>query len=107
LKAEKQELTLYSCCVHVSADILSVGTSVQSRARPDGNVLFFPDSGVQVALLPGGMAVASPLRVNEMKPFVIETTFLMKPDCRKRVVRCYNNDSEWINTVFLSEKRIG
>lgn len=83
------------------------GTQVETRARQDGNVLFFAESGVQLVLLPGGLSVAAPVKISEGKPFVVETGFLMRPDCRKRVVRCYNDDLEWINTVFLTERRIG
>jgi hypothetical protein len=91
----------------LALDGVGTGMRVESRARRDGNVLFFAESSVQLVLLPGGMSVASPLRVRESQPFVLETSFLMRPDCRKRVVRTYNPDCEWINTVFLFEKRVG
>jgi hypothetical protein len=91
----------------LALDGVGPGIRVESRARQDGNVLFFADSAVQLVLLPGGMSVASPLRVRESQPFVVETTFLFRPDCRKRVLRTYNSDCEWVNTVFVLEKRIG
>jgi hypothetical protein len=83
------------------------GALVRARAQQDGNVLFFAESGVQLVLLPGGVSAASPVRVEEGRRFVVETGFLVRPDCRKRVVRCYNADAEWVNTVFLTERRVG
>lgn len=79
----------------------------RSRGRVDGNVVNFVESGVQLILLPGGMSTAAPVTARRGLPFVVETAFLARPDFRKRVVRCYNGDGEWINTVFLKERRVG
>lgn len=83
------------------------GARVEAKARQDGNVLIFAEHRTQVVLLPGGISVACPFRLEQGRPFVIETVFLIRPDYRKRVVRSYNGDCEWLNSVFLAEKRTG
>lgn len=79
---------------------------VEAAARLDRNLLIFPDINVQVTLLPGGIYVSSPIRIRRGSSFVVELAFLMRPDCRKRVIRCYSKECEWVNTIFVSERRV-
>lgn len=96
----------------VESSVLYIGNGGPSRVfeatgRLDGNFILFTEANILSMLLPGGVLVSSPIRIRRDRPFTIETTFLMKPDCRKRVLRLYNRDAEWINTVFLNERRAG
>lgn len=95
-----------------TSSVLRIGENGPTRVfeasgKLDTNFILFAEANVQMLLLPGGVFVSSPIRIRQGRPFVIETAFLMKPDCRKRILRLYNRDSEWINTVFLNERRIG
>ncbi|KAI0564471.1 Calycin [Gracilaria domingensis] len=94
------------------SSVLRIGEDGPSRVydasgRIDGNFIIYAMSNVQVFLLPGGVSVASPIRIRKGRPFTIESAFLMRPDCRKRVLRVYNNQCEWVNTVFINERRVG
>lgn len=96
----------------VESSVLRIGDGGPARiyeaaGRIDGNFILFAEANVQTILLPGGVIVSSPVRIRRNRPFTIETTFLLKPDCRKRVIRLYNRDAEWINTVFINERRAG
>lgn len=77
-----------------------------AEAKVDENLLIYAEANVQVFLLPGGISVSSPIRIRSGRPFALETTFLMRPDCRKRVVRLYNRDCDWVNTLFINERRV-
>lgn len=79
----------------------------RGRARLDENLLVYAENNIQVVLLPGGIYVSSPVYIRAGRAFVVETAFLMRPDCRKRVLRLYNKEQEWANTVFINERRIG
>ncbi|PXF50129.1 hypothetical protein BWQ96_00289 [Gracilariopsis chorda] len=94
------------------SSILRIGEEGPSRVydasgRIDGNFIIYAMSNVQVFLLPGGVSIGSPIRIRKGRPFTIESAFLMRPDCRKRVIRLYNNQCEWVNTVFINERRVG
>lgn len=78
-----------------------------AKATVDKNLIFFPEANVQVFLLPGGVSLSAPIRIRSGRPFALETAFLMRPDCRKRVIRLYNRDCDWVNTVFINEMRVG
>lgn len=96
----------------VESSVLRIGDGGPTRifeatGRTDGNFILFAEANVQTILLPGGVIVSSPIRIRRNRPFTVETTFLLKPDCRKRVMRLYNRDAEWINTVFINERRAG
>lgn len=78
-----------------------------AEARIDENLLIYAEANVQVCLLPGGISVSSPIRIRSGRPFALETTFLMRVDCRKRVIRLYNRDCDWVNTLFINERRVG
>lgn len=78
----------------------------EASGRMDGNLILYAEANVQVFLLPGGVFVASPIRIRRGRPFTLESAFLMRPDCRKRVLRLYNRDCEWVNTVFVNERRV-
>lgn len=95
-----------------TSSVLRVGEGGPTRVfeasgKLETNFILFAEANVQMLLLPGGVFVSSPIRIRQGRPFAIETAFLMKPDCCKRVMRLYNRDSEWINTVFLNERRTG
>lgn len=77
-----------------------------AEARRDENLLIYAEANVQKCLLPGGVSVASPIRIRNGRPFALETSFLMRPDSRKRVIRLYNRDCYWVNTLFINERRI-
>uniref|UniRef100_A0A7S2ZBA5 DUF3598 domain-containing protein n=1 Tax=Rhodosorus marinus TaxID=101924 RepID=A0A7S2ZBA5_9RHOD len=79
---------------------------VQSTAARDGSILLFANAGVQMFLLPGGVSIASPIIITRGEPFVVELAFLVRPDERIRIARCYNADGAWMNTVFLQERRV-
>lgn len=79
----------------------------EATASVDENLLVFPEANLQALLLPGGIYVSSPIRIRTGRPFALETAFLMRPDCRKRVIRLYNRDCDWVNTIFINERRIG
>lgn len=78
-----------------------------AQGNVDENLILYEEANVQTFLLPGGVSVSAPIRIRKGRPFSLETAFLMRPDCRKRVVRMYNRDCEWINTVFINERRVG
>ena len=78
----------------------------EASGKMDGNMILYPEANVQVYLLPGGVHVASPIRIRRGRPFTLESAFLMRPDRRKRVLRLYNRDCEWVNTVFVNERRV-
>lgn len=95
-----------------TSSILRIGEDGPTRVfeaagKIDANVILFAEANVQMLLLPGGVYVCSPIRIRPGRPFTVETAFLMKPDCRKRILRIYNRDAEWINTTFLNERRAG
>lgn len=79
----------------------------EATGKMDRNILLYMEAGVQVILLPGGAYISSPTRIRKGRPFSIESAFLMRPDCRKRVIRLYDRDCEWISTVFINERRVG
>lgn len=94
------------------SSVLRIGDSGPTRVfeasgKMDGNFIIFPESNVQLFLLPGGVFASAPIRIRKGRPFTIETAFLMKPDCRKRVLRLYDRECQWINTVFINERRVG
>lgn len=78
-----------------------------AAAKLDENLLIYAEANVQKCLLPGGISVSSPIRIRSGRPFALETAFLMRPDCRKRVIRLYNRDCYWVNTLFINERRVG
>lgn len=71
----------------------------------DTNFILFTEANVQRLLLPGGVFVSAPIRIRRGRPFTVETAFLVKPDSCKRVLRLYNRELEWVNTVFINERR--
>lgn len=77
----------------------------EATGNLDANFVLFAEANVQMLLLPGGVFVSSPIRIRRGRPFTVETAFLLKPDCCKRVLRHYNRDLEWVNTVFINERR--
>ena len=79
----------------------------EATGKMDRNILVYMEAGVQVVLLPGGACISSPTRIRKGRPFSIESAFLTRPDCRKRVIRLYDRDCEWISTVFINERRVG
>lgn len=79
----------------------------RGTAKLDENLLLYSEDNLQVFLLPGGIYVSSPICIRSGRPFALETAFLMRPDCRKRVIRLYNRECEWVNTVFINERRVG
>lgn len=78
-----------------------------AKATVDENLIVYAEANVQMFLLPGGVSVSAPIRIRSGRPFALETAFLMRPDCRKRVIRLYNRDCDWVNTVFINERRVG
>lgn len=78
-----------------------------AKATSDENLIVFAEANVQTILLPGGVSVSAPIRIRSGRPFALETAFLMRPDSRKRVIRLYNRDCDWVNTVFINERRLG
>lgn len=95
-----------------TSSVLRIGDNGPTRVfdasgKLDANFILFGEANVQMLLLPGGVYVSSPIRIRPGRPFTVETAFLMKPDCRKRILRIYNRDAEWINTTFLNERRAG
>lgn len=94
------------------SSVLRIGDGGPSRVfeasgKMDGTMILYAEANTQAFLLPGGVLVSSPIRIRRGRPFTLESAFLMKPDCRKRVLRIYNRDCEWINTVFINERRVG
>lgn len=94
------------------SSVLRIGNDGPTRVfeasgNMDANFILFAEANTQMLLLPGGVYVSSPVRIRPGRPFTVETAFLMKPDCRKRIIRIYNRDAEWINTTFLNERRAG
>lgn len=78
-----------------------------AEGRRDENLLIYAEANVHKCLLPGGISVSSPIRIRSGRPFALETAFLVRPDSRKRVIRLYNRDCYWVNTLFINERRIG
>lgn len=110
--SSRLKLTHSSNAFVTESSVLRIGDAGPTRVfeatgRLDTNFILFAEANVQTLLLPGGVIVSSPVRIRRGRPFAIETSLLVKPDCRKRVLRLYNRDSEWINTVFVNERRAG
>lgn len=80
---------------------------LEASARLDANTALFPEANLQLMLLPGGVSISCPIRVRPGVAFALELTFLARPDFRKRILRCYDEQAQWIQTVFLSERRMG
>lgn len=94
------------------SSILRIGNGGPTRVfegtgRLENNLLIYTEANIHIILLPGGVYVSSPIRIRRGRPFTLESAFLMRPDWRKRVLRLYNRDCEWVNTVFLNERRVG
>lgn len=94
------------------SSVLTIGEGGPTRVfeatgQVDTNFIIFPEANVQTFLLPGGVFVSAPIRIRRGRPFTVETGFLMRPDCRKRIQRVYNRDAEWVNTIFINERRVG
>lgn len=79
-------------------------STIRAKGTVDGNLLMFPEDGVQIILAPGGVSVSCPTRIGQA--WAVETAWLVQPDERRRVIRCYGRDG-WLNTLFLKERRVG
>ncbi len=83
------------------------GLIVESSAKLDENTALFVEANMQLMLLPGGVSVSCPIRIWPGISFTLELSFLVRPDFRKRILRCYDENCDWIQTVFISERRVG
>lgn len=83
------------------------GLVVESSAKLDANTALFAEANLQLMLLPGGVTVSCPIQIWAGIAFTLEVAFLVRPDSRKRVLRCYDENCNWIQTVFVSELRVG
>lgn len=83
------------------------GLVVESSAKLDANTALFAEANLQLMLLPGGVTVSCPIQIWAGIAFTLEVAFLVRPDSRKRILRCYDENCNWTQTVFVSELRVG
>lgn len=105
------ELVLESDDVLAQRSQISVGGRpglvVEASAKLDENTALFAEANLQLMLLPGGVSVCCPVRIWTGISFSLELSFLIRPNERKRVLRCYDENCDWIQTVFIREVRVG
>lgn len=83
------------------------GLVVESSARMDENTALFSEANMQLMFLPGGVSVSCPIRIWPGISFNLELCLLARPNLRRRLIRCYDEDARWIQTVFITELRVG
>lgn len=109
--ATRFELKIQDDNVLVQRSQISVGKrpglAVVSSATLDENTALFGEANLQFMLLPGGVSVSCPIRIWPGISFSLELTFLIRPNVRKRILRCYDENCDWIQTVFVRELRVG
>lgn len=105
------EVTLEAGTILVQKSKISVGNRpglvVESSARIDGNTALFPEVNMQLMFLPGGVTISCPVRIWPGLSFSLELCLLIRPNMRRRILRCYDESSSWIKTMFITESRIG
>jgi hypothetical protein len=83
--------------------------TITSTATIKGCIILFdenPQKQVQVLLLPNGASATSPLKMDISQGLILEAGWLIKPNFRQRMVRCYNNKGEWVSLTLVTEQRI-
>lgn len=81
--------------------------NIKSTARIEGSILYF-DGGPQpnqVLLLPDGASSTSPQQVRVGQAFFLEVGWLLQPDLRQRLIRRYNDKSEWTTLTLVTERK--
>lgn len=80
---------------------------VEASARMDENTALFAEANTQLMFLPGGVAISCPIRIWPGISFTLELTILIRPNMRRRLLRCYDENCNWVQTVFITEMRVG
>lgn len=78
-----------------------------ASARIDGNCLHFEDSPqpLQMLCLPGGASSLCPPQIQPQTPFVVEAGWLIGPTYRKRLLRHYGAQGEWMSITLVTERK--
>ncbi len=105
------EISLEAGTILVQKSKISIGNRpglvVESSARIDGNTALFPEVNMQLMFLPGGVTISCPVRIWPGLSFSLELCLLTRPNMRRRILRCYDENSNWIKTMFITESRVG
>ena len=68
------------------------------------------DKGLQMTLLPRGLAMASPVNVgqtvNRAQAFYFEFSWVYSPGKRRRLVRTYDTDGIVVSSTFVDEVKL-
>jgi hypothetical protein len=81
---------------------------IQTSAQIDGNRLHFSEDAQPMLLLclPGGASALVPQQIQPRMPFVFETSWLVEPNLRKRMLRSYGDKGEWVSITVVTERKI-
>ncbi len=82
--------------------------TIASTARIEGGRLLFEQNPLlpQVLLLPGGASVNCPSQLKPGHTFVVELGWLLKPNCRQRLMRRYCDRGQWVSATLVNEWRV-
>ncbi|WP_414577371.1 DUF3598 family protein [Anabaena sp. CCY 9402-a] len=83
--------------------------TITSTATIKGSIILFdenPQKQIQVLLLPNGASATSPLKMQVHQGLILEVGWLIQANLRQRMVRCYNNQGEWVSLTLVTEQRV-
>lgn len=93
----------------VVQDIESSRGNLHFKGTSYGSLVRF-DKGLQMILLPGGMAMVSPANVGQSvgrsQSFYFEFAWIYSPGRRRRLVRTYDTDGIVVSTTFVDETKV-
>ena len=81
---------------------------ITSVATVENSKLTFTEGQIakNIWFLPDGVSANYPLEVKSGYPFFLEVGWLVKPDYRRRMIRNYNSQGEWVSLTLVNEYKV-
>eukprot|EP00250_Pteridium_aquilinum_P028279 c36890_g1_i1 orf=68-1228(+) len=90
-------------------DIKTSKGSLNLMGRASGSLVQF-DKGLQMTLMPGGLALTAPVNVGQSvgrsQAFYFEFSWIYSPEKRRRLVRTYDTDGLVVSSTFVDEVKL-
>lgn len=92
---------------HITQSLTFSGRTITSKARVDGQVLYFEESELptQIILLPDGSSCNTPIGIKPRQAFFVEMGWLVNPNLRWRVIRSYGDKGDWLSVTLVTEHK--
>lgn len=74
----------------------------QGQITPQG---ILTETGQRVTFLPDGASLHCPAQLPRRQPFFLEAGWLVSPQERHRMMRCYNEKGDWEKSILIVERK--